>query len=153
MKYPLYWDTGGLRPALGLLVLRVFVGAAFVAHGWPKIKDPLGWMGPDPPFPSVLVLLAAIAEFVGGIALILGAATPVAALLLAATMFVAVFVIHLPAGDPFLLPKEGPRRFYELAAVYLAANVTLLLVGPGRFSVDAALAGKCCQFDDSRGSK
>jgi putative oxidoreductase len=135
----LFTDTSSLRGSAGLLLLRVVMGAAFVLHGWPKIHNPMSWM-PGDQFPGFLQALAAVAEFGGGIALILGLLTPVAVLGLAGTMAVAVFVVHVPAGDPFV--AQGGRS-YELAAVYLACSLAVLLLGPGRFSVDSCLFGAC----------
>jgi putative oxidoreductase len=133
--------NGGIAPltSVGLLALRVVMGAAFLFHGWPKIQSPFGWMGPEPPFPGPLVAAAAVAEFGGGIALILGALTRPAALLLAATMAVAA-MFHIRKGDPFVASKPG-EPFWELAAVYLACSVLFLLAGPGRLSLDALLFG------------
>jgi len=128
------------RPAVGLLLLRLFTGVAFLFHGWPKIQNPMGWMGPEAPVPGVLQLAAAVAEFGGGLALILGLLTPVAALGLAVTMLVAIFMVHIPRGDPFVGKPGQPS--YELAAAYLANVVALLLLGPGRLALDALLFGR-----------
>lgn len=122
------------RISLALLVLRLFVGVAFIAHGSGKIAAPFSWMGPDAPVPGVFQALAAVAEFGGGMALILGLLTPLAALGLISTMFVAILT-HISQGDAFF-------GGYELAAVYLAASVALLLAGPGRFSIDTYLRSK-----------
>ena len=100
------------RGAVGLLLLRLAVGAAFVFHGWYKINKSgglTGWMGPDAPVPGFLQAAAALSEFAGGIGLILGLLTPVAAFFLAVTMIVAIGMVHLPAGDPFVSPKGGRR--------------------------------------------
>jgi putative oxidoreductase len=137
----LYPGFLGGRVGLGLLLLRVVMGAAFIFHGWPKIQNATTWMGPEAPFPGILQALAAAAEFGGGIALILGAFTPLAALLLAGTMFVAAFLVHMAAGDPFVATGPG-QRSYELALVYLAASLLFLLAGPGHLSVDAQLFGR-----------
>ena len=122
---------------MGLLLLRLVMGAAFLFHGWPKIQNPLGWMGPDASVPAILQALAALAEFGGGIALIVGLLTRLAALGITTNMVVALAMVHLPHGDPFV-GKAGERS-YELAAVYLACAVLFLLLGPGRFSLDALL--------------
>lgn len=89
--------------------------------------------------PPVLQAAAALSEFGGGIALVLGLLTPLAALGIGATMSVAVFLVHLKMGHPFVA-QGGPS--YELAAVYLAAAILFLLVGPGRLSLDALLFGR-----------
>lgn len=136
MRHWLYCDTAGWIGSVGLLLLRLVMGTAFVFHGWPKIQNPSGWMGPDAAFPTALVILAAVAEFGGGIALILGLLTRLAVLGIASVMTVAVFMVHMPQGDPFV-GKGGES--YELPAVYLACTVLFLLLGPGRYSVDALI--------------
>src|SRR5207248_5761329 len=114
--YPRFVSTPG---NLGLLALRVVMGAAFVLHGWPKIQNPLGWMGPQAPVPGVLQALAAVAEFGGGLALVVGLLTPVAAFGILCTMVVAIGMVHGPADHPFVPTQPGGPSF-ELAAVYLA---------------------------------
>jgi putative oxidoreductase len=49
-------------------------------------------------------------------------------------------MVHLPHGDPFVSKMGGPS--YELAAVYLACAVLFLVLGPGRWSLDAAWFGR-----------
>jgi putative oxidoreductase len=138
MNRLLYRDCPSGASSLALLLIRLVTGAAFILHGLPKIKNPMAWMGPDSPFPGALQGAAAVAEFGGGIALIFGVATPLFALLLAATMGVAIGMVHVPAGDPFVNPGG---KSWELAAVYLVNTLVLLLMGPGRFSMDACLFG------------
>jgi putative oxidoreductase len=141
MRKVLFPNEVGLRGSVGLLLLRVVMGVAFVFHGGPKIQNPLHWM--DATFgegmPSVLQALAALSEFGGGIALILGVLTSLAALGIGATMSTAVFLVHLHRQHPFVAAPGQPS--YELAAVYLAAAILFLLVGPGRLSLDALLFG------------
>src|SRR5207245_5587211 len=89
------------RGAVGLLVLRLVTGAAFILHGWPKIQNAFHWMDPadgPAPVPGFLQALAALSEFGGGIALILGFLTPLAALGIACTMITAISMVHIPAG-------------------------------------------------------
>ncbi len=131
------------RGAVGLLLLRVVTGAAFLFHGWYKIQSPggaFGWMGSEAPVPGALQGMAVLAEFGGGLALILGLLTPLAALGIAVTMIVALAMVHIPHGDPFV-GKPG-QHSYELAAVYLANAFLLLLVGPGMLSLDGLLFGR-----------
>jgi putative oxidoreductase len=78
--FPRFVKGGG---AFALFVLRAVAGSAFVLHGSTKIRDPFHWMDHIPnvePAPGVLQALAAVAEFGGGFALILGLFTPIAAL-------------------------------------------------------------------------
>src|SRR5262245_53952422 len=96
--------------ALGLLVLRLVVGAAFILHGWPKVYQNgqfynqngqlvmTTWMnafaGEKAP-PPYLQGAAAVAEFGGGIALIVGFLAPLAAIGIAATMGTALATVHI----------------------------------------------------------
>jgi putative oxidoreductase len=138
MRKVLHPSAVGIRGSIGLLLLRLVVGTAFLFHGWPKIQNPMQWMG-NSGIPGALQALAALSEFGGGIALILGLLTPLASLAIAATMSVAIGLVHLPNQHPFVGVPGKPS--YELAAVYLAAAMVFLLVGPGRLSLDAFLFG------------
>lgn len=122
--------------SVGLLVLRVAVGCFMLVHGWQKLTgfsemadtfpDPIG-MG------SRLSLISAIgAEFGCSLLLIVGLATRLAAIPLAFTMVVALFVVH--AADPW------QRK--ELAAIYLSVYAVLICTGAGRYSLDYLLAKK-----------
>ena len=124
------------RMSLGLLVLRLIAGTAFVLHGWGKIQNPMAWMGPEAPVPGFLQLLAAVSEFGGGIAWIFGLLTPLASFGIAATMAVAVYTHAVVMGDPFVSKGAGA---WELAALYWAIALLLIFVGPGKFSLDHAI--------------
>jgi putative oxidoreductase len=128
------------RASIGLLALRLVAGTAMALHGWPKIQNPTSWMPPDAPVPGALQAAAAIAEFGGGVCWVLGLLTPVASFLIACTMAVAAFTVHIPAGHPFVSSTGGPS--YEPALGYLAIAISLLLVGPGRLSIDWCLFGR-----------
>lgn len=128
--------------AATLLVVRVVMGVAFILHGWPKIQNPMGWMNAmgGEGVPSFIQALAALAEFGGGIALVLGLLTPLAALGIVCQMLGALFMVHFPMGHPFVAATGGPS--YELPLVYLALAILLLVMGPGRWSFDALLFGR-----------
>ena len=118
MRYLFYCDTVGPIGSVGLLLLRLVMGVAFLFHGWPKIQNPWDWMGAEAQVPAILQGLAALAEFGGGLGLIAGLLTRLAALGMLSNMTVALGLVHLPHGDPFVGKPGG--RSYELAAIYLA---------------------------------
>jgi putative oxidoreductase len=116
----------------GLLLIRVGLGVAFMAHGLPKLAGgPPAWEGLGQkvglPLPVAFGFLAAVSEFVGGLMLIGGVYFRVACILLIGTMAGALFS-HLRAGDGFLK--------YSHALESLIVFAGLLLVGPGKYSVD-----------------
>jgi putative oxidoreductase len=133
----------GNDSALGsfsLLVLRLWLGLAmFFIHGLDKLShfsdyatkfpDPIG-IGVKPG-----LALVTIAETLGAILLVLGLLSRLGALMLAIDMGVAFFMVHKMAVG--MAAHSG-----ELAFIYLAGYITLLLAGPGRFSIDKALFGK-----------
>jgi putative oxidoreductase len=127
--------------SMGLLILRLVAGLAFMFHGWGKIQNPTGWMGPNAPIPGAFQALAAISEFGGGLAWILGLLTPLASFGLLCTMTVAAYFHAFVLHDPFVAKGPG-KGSYELAAVYFSVALLLLLAGPGRFSVDRAIFGE-----------
>ena len=124
---------------VALLLIRVVAGIAFMMHGWPKIQNPLGWMGPNSFAPGPFLGLAAVSEFFGGLAWVLGLLTPLAALGILCTMTVAFCFHAFVNGDPFVSMTGGPA--YELAAVYLCIALLLIALGPGRFSLDRGIFG------------
>lgn len=124
-------NTNTPSASLALLALRLVTGVAFILHGWGKIQSPFSWMPPEAPVPGIFQALAALAEFGGGIALILGVLTRLTSAGLIVTMAVAA-LFHIGKGDPFV---QG----YELALVYLVISMTFFFVGPGKYSVDAKL--------------
>lgn len=124
---------------LALLLLRVIAGLAFMMHGWPKIQNPFGWMGPDGFAPAILQALAALSEFGGGVAWTLGLMTRLASVGIASTMAVAFWTHAFMRGDPFVSKTGGPA--FELASIYFGIALVLLALGPGRYSIDRKLFG------------
>lgn len=121
----------------GLLILRVFAGLALaLAHGLGKIPPAEGFVGMlgglGVPAPEIAAWMSGIAEFFGGILLALGLLTRPAAFLIVVNFIVALTTAH--AGDSFG-DMEKPLLFMAIAVFYL-------LAGPGRYSVDAALADR-----------
>jgi len=128
----------GPRADIGLLLVRLVLGIAFVLHGLPKLHRPTSWAtSMIPGTPPWLQALAVFAEVVGGAAIAVGALTPLFAFLIGCNMVVAIFLVELPHGAPFVTNGSGPA--YELPAIYLATVFLLALAGPGAYSLDAAL--------------
>jgi len=134
---------------IGLLVLRLGIGAAFIAHGLPKITGgPEMWAGLGGAMKNIGIgggyqffgLMAALAEFGGGIAILLGLLTRPAALALAFTMFVAT-MMHYGKGDGF----KGASHAAEAMFVFIG----IFVMGPGRLSLDQMLFGRFCRADES----
>lgn len=117
----------------GLLVIRVIIGAIFVVHGYQKLQGMEGVVGffGSLGFAPFLAYLVAWVEFLGGISLIIGYGTKIAAALLAITMLVAIVKVHGPNG--FSAGKGG----YEFVLALFAVSVGLLYTGPGRYSIGA----------------
>jgi putative oxidoreductase len=123
----------------GLLVLRLWLGLTLLAnHGWSKVA---GFSEMSAKFPDPLgvgshtsLLLAVFAEVVCAALLALGLLTRFAALVLVINMGVAFTMVHK-------LALSGEHSG-ELAFIYLAGWVTLLVAGAGRFSVDATVLGQ-----------
>ena len=131
---------------LDTLPIRLGTGAIFVAHGAQKLfgwfggyglEGTAGWLESIGLAPGLLMaLLAGSAEFFGGLALIAGVLVRPAALVLAITMLVAIFSVHV--GNGFFLSNNG----YEFGLALFAASLALLVRGAGSFSVDTWLAGR-----------
>lgn len=133
------------RAGFGLTVLRVLVGITFMAHGAQKLFGWFGgyglagvaqWMESIGLAPGYLMaLLAGSAEFFGGLALVIGLLVRPASAVLAITMLVAIFSVHI--GNGFFMANNG----YEFALALLAATLALLIEGAGRLSLDKRIAG------------
>lgn len=123
----------------GLLVLRLWLGLSLLLlHGWSKLTgfaqmsdkfpDPLG-VGS-----TVSLALTVFAEVACAILIVPGLFTRAAALVQVILMSVAFFIVHKASL------AHGPGSG-ELAFIYLAGFVTLLVAGAGRFSLDAKFGG------------
>ncbi|WNB90695.1 DoxX family protein [Bacillus sp. NEB1478] len=126
--------------SLGLLIIRLVVGLALVGHGAQKLfgwfggyglKGTGGWMesiGIKPGY--TMALLAGLAEFFGGLLFASGLFTTVGAILIAATMVVAIAKVHLKNG--FWVTANG----YEFNLVLIAVVIGVALIGAGTYSLD-----------------
>lgn len=116
--------------SLGLLIIRVVLGAMMMTHGYGKLThfdETVAMMQ----MPAIMVGLAVFAEFFCAMGLIVGLLYRLALIPLIVTMAVAFFVAH--SG----IPTEG-----EMALLYLSAFVGLFITGAGKFSIDRFFARK-----------
>ena len=119
------------QPAVPFL-LRVVLGAIFIAHGFQKISGGMhefthtvGRLGF--PAPPVFAWAAALSEFLGGICVLVGLFTRWAALAIAAVMLVAVTQVHL---------HQGLVGGYEYPLMLLTVATAVVLMGAGPASFD-----------------
>lgn len=131
-----------------LLVLRIVAGAIFLPHGYSKVFSEGGVAAfahdmPGYGIPAILGYVAAYSEFFGAILLIAGLLTRLDAFLLACMMAAAVLFVQLP--DALRESSSGSIRLFslirgvELPLSMLGSTLALLLLGPGRWSLDAVL--------------
>jgi putative oxidoreductase len=123
---------------LGLLVLRVVLGIIMVVHGWQKLHagpshfaETVHGLG----LPGWLAYISLTAECVGGLLIIAGFATRIAAFFILVDMLVALTKVHLHNG---LTGQGGYQFVLTLAAVSFA----LILFGGGAISVDWLVGSK-----------
>jgi putative oxidoreductase len=129
------------RMALGLTLVRIIVGVVFLVHGSQKLfVFGLGgitgfFTQAGIPLPMVAAPVVTFVEFLGGIALILGVFTRIAAILLAIDMMGAIAFVHGKNG--FFLPTG-----YEYALTMLVVNFALAIGGPGEYAIESRFMGR-----------
>ena len=128
---------------IALLVLRVIIGLLLAGHGAQKLfgwfgghglTGTAGWLGSMNLRPAQLWAFAAGAsEFFGGLLMVLGLLNPLGGLAVIAAMVTASVLVHVKNG------LWGSNGGYELPLVLATAAATVVLAGPGAYSLDALL--------------
>ena len=131
-------DTRELN--LELLIMRVACALPFIYHGCAILFGMFGGPGPQGfaaymHAPDIVGYLVGLAQFAGGIAILLGALMRVGCVCVIVVMLGAIFLVHLPHG--FDIGKGG----IEYALTEMLLSVGLLLAGPGKFSLASVLPG------------
>ena len=126
--------------------LRLIAGTIFAAHGGQKLFAWFGgygidgtgqWMESIGLAPGYLMaIMAGSAEFFGGLLLIVGLLTRPTALILAVTMIVAIFSVHIHNG--LFMSNNG----YEFGLALIAISIALLVQGGGKYSLDNIISRK-----------
>ena len=116
-----------------ILLLRVFTGALLIHHGFEKLNDINNFADAfvrplHLPFPITLSYLAAASEIVGSWSLIIGLGTRLGAFAILGTMSVAIYHALVTSGFNIYL--------LELLALYFSSAISIILLGPGKFSAD-----------------
>ncbi len=132
------WIVTRYLPDWGPIAVRFALGTVFMAHGWGKLSGPLGtaegfnieaWGWPFSPFWAWLV---ALVETFGGLLLIVGLFTRVAAALISGVMVMAILKVRR---------ARGFVGGFEFEFMLLMAALSLVLSGPGRLSIDRDVLG------------
>ncbi len=124
----------------GITALRVIIGVIFFVHGMQKllmfgVEGTTGFLSSlGIPLAGVFAVILIAVEVLGGLALILGAFTRIVAVLVAITMLIALFTVHL--GNGFFVSDGG----YEFVLLMLVGGVTLTLTGAGALALDDVIA-------------
>jgi len=135
---------------LTLTIARLILGVVFFMHGAQKA---LGWFGGygyagtmqffthTMHIPPAFAFLAIMAEFLGGIGLIIGFLSRIAAIAIAVNMLVAIFKIHCHFG--FFMNWSGTQKGegYEFHLLALALCLVIFVKGAGALSIDRAISG------------
>ncbi len=133
-----------------LTILRLVTGIVFFAHGAQKMlgwfggfgfKGTMGFFTQQMHIPAPFAVLAILAEFLGGIGLILGLLGRIAAFGITVNMCVAILMVHLPNGlfMNWYGNQKGEGFEYHLLAI--AIGLTIMAKGSGALSLDRALGG------------
>jgi putative oxidoreductase len=132
---------------LGMLWVRIPLGLFMVHHGYEKVINPVAFIGfcDNLGIPPVLAVLSLSAEFFGGLGVLLGGLTRIAALGVGITMFVAAMVRHVLPGYGVMMNYHATLRYgtegYEIHTLAVGMSLALVFLGAGSLSLDRYLLG------------
>lgn len=121
---------------IGKLFLRVSIACLIIFHGYSKLLNGVGFIDnilEQHNFPTFLSYGVYLGEILAPILLIIGFKTRFAALLVIITMLGAIYLVHFE--QILELTKHGALSL-ELQYLYLLSSISILILGPGRYSID-----------------
>jgi putative oxidoreductase len=123
-----------------LLVARVMAGLIFLNGGWSKMTNLSGFVTGqmNNGVPAVLAYIAPFAEFLGGLALVIGFASRYAALGLLLFTLIATYLAHRYWTYPAAEQRAQSGQFWKNVSI-MGGLLALFVAGPGRFAVDRFL--------------
>ena len=131
-------STGSNLQSLFLLLLRLYWGGSFMFADWGKLMDihPLvqSFTTLTIPFPNVSAYLVSLVELIGGICLILGLGSRLAALALVVVMVGAIYTTNDHLADKIV--NDTTSFITQLPFVYLLVSLVIFVFGAGKMSLD-----------------
>jgi len=122
-EFLIYW---------AIMPLRIILGFLYTIHGFKKLKSPERtatlFLKLKIPMPKLSAIIVAILEFFGGIALIIGFATRIVAILLLIEMTIVIY--------KKITMRKKFTAGYELDIILLAVLIALIIIGAGNLSID-----------------
>lgn len=130
---------------IGLLLLRLAIGAVFIAHGWGDASQEGGaganivnYRDAGIPLPELSAWFGAYMQLIGGIVVLFGALTRLIGVGFAVVMAGALFFVH--PGESLVMGQDGSGSGF--AFIMLAASLALVGAGAGRLSIDGVFASR-----------
>jgi putative oxidoreductase len=136
----------GIHPSFGLLTLRIVLGIIFIAHGYKKLLKKEGhsqfldfMKGSGFPAPEAIAYIIGVLEFFGGMCIVAGLYTRLAAVANAISLFAAILTMRKKTDHAITSFESSCVGGIELAIALGTMAMILLMMGAGKFSLDVIL--------------
>ena len=132
----------GTQAGFGMFWIRLPLAASMILHGWGKVTNFEGFLRycDNLGIPPLFAFLGMCGEFLGGLGVLFGCLSRVAAFGVGCTMVVAAYTRHLAPGYGYLMNWHGALPFgaegYEFHTLAIGMALGIMTLGPGKFSVD-----------------
>jgi len=131
---------------LGMFWIRLPLAITMIFHGWEKVKNIPGFIAScdNLGIPPVFAVLAVCGEFLGGIGVLVGLLSRIAAFGVGCTMAVAAVTRHIIPGYGYLMNWHGALPLgaegFEFHTLAIGMSLGIMFLGAGKFSLDYAIA-------------